>query len=92
MSSNDVRIEVNGHDADAAAVSLLEHEGWGHFTAMQVRGGRTRGLGLHFARLEAAHREIYGRALGGEEVRGASDTLSAASQTPASASTATGPG
>ena len=34
MSSDDVRIEVNGHDADEAAVSLLEHEGWGHFTAM----------------------------------------------------------
>jgi branched-subunit amino acid aminotransferase/4-amino-4-deoxychorismate lyase len=70
MSSNDVRIEVNGHDADEAAVSLLEHEGWGHFTAMQVRGRRTRGLELHLARLAAAHREIYGRVLDGEEVRG----------------------
>jgi branched-subunit amino acid aminotransferase/4-amino-4-deoxychorismate lyase len=70
MSSDDVRIEVNGHGADEAAVSLLEHEGWGHFTAMQVRGGRTRGLELHLARLEAAHREIYGRVLDGEEVRG----------------------
>ena len=69
MPSDDVTTEVNGHEADEAAVSLLEHEGWGHFTAMQVRGGRTRGLGLHLARLEAAHREVYGRALGGEEVR-----------------------
>ncbi len=69
MLSDYVRIEVNGHEADEAAVSLLEHEGWGHFTAMQVRGGRTRGLDLHLARLEAAHREVYGRALGGEEVR-----------------------
>lgn len=69
MPGDDVRIEVNGHEADEAAVSLLECEGWGHFTAMQVRGGRTRGLGLHLARLEAAHREVYGRALGGEEVR-----------------------
>jgi len=69
MPSDDVRIEVNGHEADEAAVSLLEHEGWGHFTAMQVRGGRVRGLDLHLTRLEAAHREVYGRALGGEEVR-----------------------
>jgi branched-subunit amino acid aminotransferase/4-amino-4-deoxychorismate lyase len=69
MPSDDVRIEVNGQDADEAAISLLEHEGWGHFTAMQVRGGRTRGLALHLARLEAAHREVYGRALSGEEVR-----------------------
>ena len=51
MSSDDVKIEVNGREADEAAVSLLAHEGWGHFTAMQVRGGRTRGLGLHLARL-----------------------------------------
>jgi branched-subunit amino acid aminotransferase/4-amino-4-deoxychorismate lyase len=64
-----VTIEVNGHEADEAAVSLLEHEGWGHFTAMQVRGGRTRGLDLHLARLEDAHRDVYGRALGGEEAR-----------------------
>jgi branched-subunit amino acid aminotransferase/4-amino-4-deoxychorismate lyase len=70
MSSDDVRIEVNGHEPDEAALSLLEHEGWGHFTAMQVRGGRARGLDLHVARLEAAHREVYRRALGGGEVRG----------------------
>jgi branched-subunit amino acid aminotransferase/4-amino-4-deoxychorismate lyase len=69
MPSDYVRIEVDGQEADDAAMSLLEHEGWGHFTAMQVRGGRTRGLDLHLARLEAAHREVYGRALGGEEVR-----------------------
>ena len=69
MPSDYIAIEVNGHAADEAAVSLLEHEGWGHFTAMQVRGGRTRGLDLHLARLEAAHRDVYGRALGGEEVR-----------------------
>jgi branched-subunit amino acid aminotransferase/4-amino-4-deoxychorismate lyase len=69
MLSDYVTIEVNGHEADEAAVSLLEHEGWGHFTAMQVRGGRARGLDLHLARLEAAHRDVYGRALSGEEVR-----------------------
>jgi branched-subunit amino acid aminotransferase/4-amino-4-deoxychorismate lyase len=62
-------IEVNGRAADPAAVSLLEHEGWGHFTAMQVRGGRARGLDLHLSRLEAAHREVYGRSLDGQEVR-----------------------
>jgi branched-subunit amino acid aminotransferase/4-amino-4-deoxychorismate lyase len=64
-----VSIEVNGREADQAAVSLLEHEGWGHFTAMQVRGRRARGLDLHLSRLEAAHHDIYGRALGGAEVR-----------------------
>jgi branched-subunit amino acid aminotransferase/4-amino-4-deoxychorismate lyase len=69
MPGDYVAIEVNGHEADEAAVSLLEHDGWGHFTAMQVRGGRTRGLDLHLSRLEAAHSDVYGRALGGEEVR-----------------------
>jgi branched-subunit amino acid aminotransferase/4-amino-4-deoxychorismate lyase len=69
MPSDDVTIEVNGRQAGQAEVSLLEHEGWGHFTAMQVRGGRTRGLDLHLARLEAAHQEVYGRPLGGQEVR-----------------------
>jgi branched-subunit amino acid aminotransferase/4-amino-4-deoxychorismate lyase len=69
MPGDYVTIEVNGHEADEAAMSLLEHEGWGHFTAMQVRGSRARGLDLHLARLEAAHQDIYGRSLGGEEVR-----------------------
>ena len=69
VTGDDVTIEVNGRQADQAAVSLLDHEGWGHFTAMQVRGGRTRGLGLHLSRLEAAHHDVYGRALEGAEVR-----------------------
>jgi len=63
MPDDDITIEVNGREADQAAVSLLDHEGWGHFTAMQVRAGRARGLDLHLSRLEAAHREVYGRAL-----------------------------
>ena len=40
MPDDDITIEVNGRGADQAAVSLLDHEGWGHFTAMQVRAGR----------------------------------------------------
>jgi branched-subunit amino acid aminotransferase/4-amino-4-deoxychorismate lyase len=69
VPGDDVTVEVNGHEADQAAVSLLEHEGWGHFTAMQVRGGRTRGLGFHLSRLAAAHHDMYGRELGGQQVR-----------------------
>lgn len=68
MADDFIVVEVNGREADQAALALLEHEGWGHFTAMQVRGGRTRGLDLHISRLEAAHREIYGQALYGAEV------------------------
>src|SRR5580693_10424803 len=69
MADDFIVVEVNGREADQAALTLLEHDGWGHFTAMQVRGGRTRGLDLHLARLEAAHQDVYGRALGGQEVR-----------------------
>jgi len=36
---------------------------------MQVRGGATRGLGLHLARLDAATRELFDRELDGEYVR-----------------------
>jgi branched-subunit amino acid aminotransferase/4-amino-4-deoxychorismate lyase len=62
-------VVVNGQQADEEAIALLDHEGWGHFTAMQVRNGCTRGLDLHLARLDAAHREIYGRPLDAELVR-----------------------
>ena len=70
MPGDYITIEVNGREADQAAVSLLEHEGWGHFTAMQVRRWPgAHGLGLHLSRLEAAHHEVYGRALNGQDIR-----------------------
>jgi len=69
VPANGIRIEVNGQPAGAEAAELLEHEGWGHFTALQVRDGRTRGLDLHLARLAEAHLEVYGRPLDGGEVR-----------------------
>jgi branched-subunit amino acid aminotransferase/4-amino-4-deoxychorismate lyase len=62
-------LEVNGQEADEEAVALLQHEGWGHFTALQVRDGRTRGLDLHFSRLQEGHREIYGKPLDADLVR-----------------------
>jgi branched-subunit amino acid aminotransferase/4-amino-4-deoxychorismate lyase len=42
---------------------------YGHFTAMQVRGGRTRGLDLHLRRLQEATCEMFGADLDGEDVR-----------------------
>jgi branched-subunit amino acid aminotransferase/4-amino-4-deoxychorismate lyase len=63
------RIEINGEPGGAEAAALLEHQAWGHFTAMQVRDGRTRGLDLHLARLTGGHAEIYGRTLSGDLVR-----------------------
>ncbi|MGQ4354249.1 aminotransferase class IV [Streptomyces drozdowiczii] len=43
---------------------------YAHFTAMQVRGGRVRGLDLHLARLDAANREMFELPLDGGRVRG----------------------
>jgi branched-subunit amino acid aminotransferase/4-amino-4-deoxychorismate lyase len=43
--------------------------GYGHFTAMQVRTGKVRGLALHLRRLKAANREAFGVGLDGDRVR-----------------------
>ena len=52
------RFEVDGREVGADAAASME-ERFGHFTAMQVRGGRTRGMQLHLARLEEANRELF---------------------------------
>lgn len=63
------RIEINGRDA---TVEQLRHPAlvnFGHFTAMQVRDGRARGLDLHFRRLDVANRELFGAGLDFDQVR-----------------------
>ena len=64
------RIEVNGRTTEADPLLFEMMSGQGHFTAMQVRGGRVRGLDLHLDRLDAATRELFGAELDGELVRG----------------------
>lgn len=64
-----MRIEIDGKPANAEALWSTA-SAYGHFTAMQVRSGRTRGLGLHFERLEAASKELFGTGLDAERVRG----------------------
>lgn len=60
-----MRIETDGHPATAAELFST----YGHFTAMQVRDGGVQGLSNHLDRLDAAHRELFGRQLPGERVR-----------------------
>jgi branched-subunit amino acid aminotransferase/4-amino-4-deoxychorismate lyase len=60
-----VRIETDGRPATAAELFAT----YGHFTAMQVRDGAVQGLSNHLDRLDAAHRELFGRELSGERVR-----------------------
>ncbi|MEC4019358.1 aminotransferase class IV family protein [Streptomyces sp. H27-D2] len=63
------RIEINGRAVGAGDLWSPLLSGYGHFTAMQVRGGRVRGIDLHLARLDAATHELYGVGLAGERVR-----------------------
>ena len=60
-------MEMDGHRVDAAELWRTT-SAFGHFTAMQVRGGKARGLELHFQRLEAANRELFGAELDREHV------------------------
>ena len=62
-------LEINGRAATAGELRALALGVYGHFTAMQLRGGRTRGLQLHLDRLDAASREMFGAALEGGQVR-----------------------
>ena len=62
-------LEVDGHEPTRAELQDAALVSYGHFTAMQVRGGRTRGLDLHLARLDEANRATFGEALGGDRVR-----------------------
>ncbi|WP_026416567.1 aminotransferase class IV family protein [Actinomadura oligospora] len=60
---------LGGRPATAAELAPLAFAGYAHFTAMQVRGGRVRGLDLHVDRLRTASRELFGRAVPDERIR-----------------------
>ncbi|MFH9738236.1 aminotransferase class IV [Streptomyces roseolus] len=62
-------IEIDGAPAADPASLAAVMSGYGHFTAMQVRDGRVKGLGLHLDRLDRASRELFGAPLPGERVR-----------------------
>ncbi|MEV5970876.1 aminotransferase class IV [Streptomyces sp. NPDC051921] len=64
-----LHIEVDGVPAADPELLATLMSGYGHFTAMQVRDGRVRGLGLHLERLDRSTRELFGRALDGDRVR-----------------------
>lgn len=62
-------IEVNGEPATESTLRVPAFSGYGHFTAMQIRDGRVRGLEPHLTRLDSANRELFGAGLDGERVR-----------------------
>ncbi|WP_020421530.1 aminotransferase class IV family protein [Amycolatopsis sp. ATCC 39116] len=61
-------VHRNGRPATTEDLAPLAFAGYAHFTAMQVRGGRIRGLDLHLNRLRAASAELFGRALADDVV------------------------
>jgi branched-subunit amino acid aminotransferase/4-amino-4-deoxychorismate lyase len=63
------QIEINGRAPTPDQFRAMALNGYGHFTAMQVRNGRVRGLALHLARLHAASAELFGTSLDGALVR-----------------------
>ncbi|MFI1221266.1 MULTISPECIES: aminotransferase class IV family protein [unclassified Streptomyces] len=62
-------VELDGRPATEETLRVPALYGFGHFTALQVRGGRARGLALHLARLDAANRELFEQPVEGERVR-----------------------
>ncbi|QRP49222.1 aminotransferase class IV [Amycolatopsis sp. FDAARGOS 1241] len=64
-----VALELNG--AEPSAVQLAAATGsYGHFTAMQVRDGRVRGLAHHLTRLVTSTELLFGSDLDVDLVRG----------------------
>ncbi len=62
-------IEIDGLGASPEQLRAAALDSYGHFTAMQVRNRRVRGLDLHMARLDSANRELFGAGLAPAEVR-----------------------
>lgn len=60
---------IDGHEATARELAPLAFAGFAHFTAMQVRDGRVRGLDLHLARLRAASMAMFGKAHADTDIR-----------------------
>lgn len=62
-------VQRNGRAATTGDLTPLAFAGYAHFTAMQVRGGRVRGLDLHLERLRLASVKLFGQALPDDRVR-----------------------
>jgi branched-subunit amino acid aminotransferase/4-amino-4-deoxychorismate lyase len=48
--------------------ALLSATSYGHFTSMQVRDGKVRGLDLHLDRLDRSSRELFGHGVAADRV------------------------
>jgi branched-subunit amino acid aminotransferase/4-amino-4-deoxychorismate lyase len=64
-----LRVEIDGRPLRPDQLPAVVLNSYGHFTAMQVRHHRVRGLDLHLQRLDEANREVFGEGLDGDIVR-----------------------
>jgi 4-amino-4-deoxychorismate lyase len=55
-----VNLELNGRTPDLAQTRRLATMNYGHYTSMQVRDHKVRGLGLHLARLDDGNETFFG--------------------------------
>lgn len=60
---------IDGRPATPDELCALAFAGHAHFTAMQVRGGKVRGLDLHLRRLRQASLELFGQAQDDEQIQ-----------------------
>ena len=63
MTDNSYDAWIDGQSASAADLASLAFAGFAHFTAMQIRDGRVKGLDLHLERLRTASLELFGKAV-----------------------------
>jgi 4-amino-4-deoxychorismate lyase len=63
-----ISLTLNGRAATAEDLRSLALVNYGHYTSMQVRDRRVRGLDLHLTRLTAASTELFGCPLPPERV------------------------
>jgi branched-subunit amino acid aminotransferase/4-amino-4-deoxychorismate lyase len=64
-----IAAHLNARPATAEELAPLAFAGFAHFTAMQVRDGKIRGLDLHLERLRSASLTLYGRVMPDDRVR-----------------------
>jgi branched-subunit amino acid aminotransferase/4-amino-4-deoxychorismate lyase len=56
-----LNVELNGRPPTTEELHRIATGNYGHFTSMQVRDGRVRGMALHLARLDDGNETFFGR-------------------------------
>jgi branched-subunit amino acid aminotransferase/4-amino-4-deoxychorismate lyase len=59
-----LNVELNGRPPDLAGLHRIATLNYGHFTSLQVRDHRVRGLALHLSRLADSAEELFGHRIG----------------------------